>query len=84
MTEAAVDELRRLGVENRDMQTKPVQHPARLSVHGPVARPDRLPGRPRTGGVAPPDAPTPRPATGALLRAESIGTPISIRSGYRA
>ena len=74
MTEAAVDELRRLGVEDRDMETKVVQHPARLSVHGRVARPDRLPG-PRTDGVAPPDAPTARPATGALLRAESIDTP---------
>ena len=57
MTEAAVDELRRLGVADRDMQTKAVQHPARLSVHGRVAQPDRLPGHPRTDGVAQPDAP---------------------------
>ena len=69
MTEAAVGELRRLGVEDRAMPTKAVQHPARLSVHGRLARPDRLPGRPRTNGVAPPDAPY--PTTGHGRAAES-------------
>ena len=29
----AIDELRRLGVEDQDMQARSVQHPARLSVH---------------------------------------------------
>ena len=58
-----------------------VQHPARLSVHGRVARPDRPPGRPRTDGVVPPDAPYRTTGHGRAAESRIDRHPVSIGSG---